>query len=347
VSDDRAQLRARCPVPPDRDLPPARRLVHRENLLAQIINDQPDSSALPHGRRRSRWHAPPWPLSERGLLATAAAVALVAGLGVTAADKLSAHPGTAAAAPAAPGATAATVLDRVAQAAAAGPAVKLKPGDYFYVKGEVRNSNPALNSGLVQGWIPQGQSKPTLWRVGGHSVTLRPQRDSAMFGGPLMGTLFSGPFTAQSGRSLLDPTYAYLQVVPTNPRQLLSLVEQQASGHGKVSGRVLDLQAFELIGALVSTAILPPQTAAALYRAAALIPGVKVIGDATDAVGRHGIAVALAPLPGVPIQDEWIFSTTTYQFLGERGTRPRGTSVSAVLARGVASSLGGTPTLVK
>jgi len=44
---------------------------------------------------------------------------------------------------------------------------------------------------------------------------------------------------------------------------------------------------------LLREAITPPPVSAALYRAAALIPGVTVVADTTDAIGRHGVAVAL------------------------------------------------------
>jgi hypothetical protein len=74
-------------------------------------------------------------------------------------------------------------------------------------------------------------------------------------------------------------------------------------------------EAFTTIGDLLREAIAPPRVSAALYRAAALIPGVTVVADATDAVGRHGVAVAMT-VEGV--QYEWIFSKQTLRYLGER-----------------------------
>jgi aminoglycoside phosphotransferase (APT) family kinase protein len=59
----------------------------------------------------------------------------------------------------------------------------------------------------------------------------------------------------------------------------------------------------------------PPRVSAALYRAAALIPGVTVVANATDAIGRHGVAVAFT-YQGT--RTEWIFSRQTLQYLGER-----------------------------
>jgi hypothetical protein len=356
VSDSSAQLRARFPVPADRDLPPGRHLLHRENLMNQILHEppgsQPGNSEPPRDGRPA-----PQPLAARRprartLLAAAAAAALVAGLSVTAADRLSAHPGApsgpTAASSAAPAATVTAVLDRIARAAAARPAVPVGPNQYFYVKGKVVGPKPHPTSSLaaaiptsgpVEGWIAQGQHKESLWVFDGQSTPWKEWLPSVTFGGPLLWTEAATVSSVASKDKLLDPTYAYLQSLPTNPRQLLNLIEQQTSADTAPAG-----WAFLVIGQLVSTAILPPQTAAALYRAAALIPGVTVVPEATDAVGRHGIGVVLN---SGGLREEWIFSKTTYQFIGARTTSADETSVSAVLARGVANSPGGTPTLIK
>jgi hypothetical protein len=344
VSDDRAQLRARFPVPADRDLPPGRHLLHRENLMSQILNEppgsQPGNSEPPRDRRPSPRPSRAWHPSARGLLATAAAVALAAGLSFTAADKLSAHPGTPSkptASSAAPDATATAVLDRIAQAAAAQPAVEVGPSQYFYVRGKVVNSPTTPTNGTVEGWIAQGQPKESLWVVNGHSTTMKGSPTDVNYGGPIIGGEFADVGNTVSSDKLLYPTYAYLQSLPTNPRQLLNLIKQQTSWHSGTG-----YGAFAVIGQLVSTTILPPRTAAALYRAAALIPGVTVAPDATDALGRHGIGIVLS---SKFLRQEWIFSKTTYQFLGARATAGN-SSVSAVLARGIANSPGGTPTLI-
>jgi len=360
VSDDRAQMRARFPVPADRDLPPGRHLLHRENLMSQILKEQPgsqpahDEAPPRRDRRMPTWRAPAWHPSARGLLVTAAAVALVAGLGVTAADRLSAHSAgpsgpSAAAAPA----TATAVLDRIAQAAAAGPSVNVGPNQYFYVKAQVASTTIFAKSGTVEGWIAQSQAKETLWRDNGHSTIQKAGTAFQGYGGPIIGAFFNG--NEVSSDKLLFPTYAYLESLPANPRQLLSLIQQQPSAHS-------DIYAFLFIGQLLSTAVLPPQTAAALYRAAALIPGVTVVPDATDAIGRHGTGIALTSTGGQKghfrLREEWIVSTSKYQFLGAGTsiTEPSEanpahevttTSTSAVLARGIANSPGGTPTLIR
>ena len=69
-----------------------------------------------------------------------------------------------------------------------------------------------------------------------------------------------------------DPTYRFLQWLPTNPHALLSLIEQEMQGQ-----LPRPEEAFTTIGDLIGQAIAPPAVSAALYRAAALIPGVTVV----------------------------------------------------------------------
>ena len=181
MSDDRAQIRAQFPVPDDRDLPPGSHLQHRQNLMSQILtehpndrptNEEPRRRQVRQVRRMRAWRSPAWPPSARVLLATAVAVALVAGLSVTAADRLSAHQAASPSAPTAARASATTtvVLDRIAQAAAAGPSVNVGPNQYFYVKAQVVSTSIFAKSGTVEGWIAQSAAKETLWRDNGQNT---------------------------------------------------------------------------------------------------------------------------------------------------------------------------------
>jgi hypothetical protein len=88
----------------------------------------------------------------------------------------------------------------------------------------------------------------------------------------------------------------------------------------------------------------PPQTAAALYRAAALIPGVTVISNVAGAVGRHGVAVAWRT--GGDNVDAWIFDPATLQYMGERDYNTATGAVngeSAVLQRSFVAKPGELP----
>lgn len=119
------------------------------------------------------------------------------------------------------------------------------------------------------------------------------------------------------------PTYKFLTTLPTDPDRLLALIRQSRKavvGQGKTVD--LDQSVFETIGTLIHRALLPPGLAAALYRAAAKIPGVRIVRDTVDATGRHGIGVFRSSrrvaTPGEAYAMMWIFDPRTYEFRGER-----------------------------
>jgi hypothetical protein len=137
---------------------------------------------------------------------------------------------------------------------------------------------------------------------------------------------FSGEKCSNIGW-LNDPTYRLLQTLPTNPHALLAMIYRAERGHGPGP----DQEAFVTIGDLLRNTIAPPGVAAALYRAAALIPGVTLLPHATDAIGRPGVAVGRIG-PGIDggVREELIFSRATGQLIGERTVIARtGTTTSA------------------
>lgn len=80
-----------------------------------------------------------------------------------------------------------------------------------------------------------------------------------------------------------------------------------------------DTDAFsEIFTILRSLYVLPPRPGAALFRAAAMIPGVTVLQSVTDAAGGRGVAVTMTLLagPGNPSRFELIFDPRTYRFIG-------------------------------
>ncbi|MFF2953496.1 CU044_5270 family protein [Kitasatospora sp. NPDC057965] len=142
------------------------------------------------------------------------------------------------------------------------------------------------------------------------------------------------------------PTYAYLAALPTDPEALLKKIYAETKGMGPGP----DQEAFVTIGDLLREQIAPPAVSAALYRAAAKIPGVTVVDDSVDASGRHGVAVARVD---GGIRTEWIFDPKTHEFLGERtvvaaegnefGKPGTVTGHSAILARTVVDQPGEEP----
>jgi RNA polymerase sigma-70 factor (ECF subfamily) len=67
----------------------------------------------------------------------------------------------------------------------------------------------------------------------------------------------------------------------------------------------------------------PPAIRAALYQAAALIPGVKLLGTQTDPDGQSGLAVGF-PYPSGQIHSELIFDQQTGRMLSEEYYDPSG-----------------------
>lgn len=79
--------------------------------------------------------------------------------------------------------------------------------------------------------------------------------------------------------------------LPTDPSALAKRLQQDAEAAGgnvPVAARTLDL-----IGEVLRNPAAEPELRAALYEAAALVPGVEYLGQMTDIVGRHGVAVGL------------------------------------------------------
>jgi hypothetical protein len=157
----------------------------------------------------------------------------------------------------------------------------------------------------------------------------------------------SGPsFSVKCGQGNLNaPTYQLLQSLPTDPRTLLNLIYSfnQKNGEGQALGS--DGEAFVTIGDLIRETIVPPSTAAALYRAAALIPGVTLIGHVTDVEGQPGIAIAWTSSQG---RYEWIFDPATLQYVGERdydmsSGKPVVTGNAAVMQRAFVGRAGQLP----
>ena len=103
---------------------------------------------------------------------------------------------------------------------------------------------------------------------------------------------------------LHSPSLRYLSTLPTNPDLLLMKIYWENGS----SGPDPQAEAFTTIGDLIRESVVPPDLAVALYQAAARIPGITVIDDAVDALGRHGIAVGRTH---AGIRAEWIFDRET------------------------------------
>ncbi|MGW6919648.1 CU044_5270 family protein, partial [Kitasatospora sp. NPDC054939] len=266
----------------------------------------------------------------------------------------------AAGAPAAPGQLdaapvgAAKLLDQAADAAGRKAPLEAKGEQFVYVKSLVAFSG--VN--LATGGVTTAKVHPReLWlSVDGSrwGVLLEPE------GGPAKGSGKKGgrpgePAPRQDGGQWIEPIgdgaeypgyYGYAAKLPTDPAALLQKIKKDREGQGQNP----DQEAFVTIGDILREQIVPPAVGAALYRAAALIPGVELVQEAVDASGRRGIAVARTEPNGQ--RTEWIFDGSSYDYLGERivltkdgdlGKAGDVVGQTAVLARAVTDRAGDRP----
>ncbi|WP_137229898.1 CU044_5270 family protein [Streptomyces sp. BPSDS2] len=294
---ERAELARLLPPAPGTDLPPGRHEYHRERLMNLIDDDTARARERADRPARSRLLRP-------SFLAPATALAVAGALVLGHAAQSGGPAGT--------GSTGDTrsvsqVLLRISDAAGKGEALPVRDDQFVYTRGTGRDVD--LTSGkLVVGplqesesWFsqkPGPQQKLGLSRVGGETL----------------------PINAELGDSegtrpgLFRPTYRWLSTLPTDPRALLDYLSEITP---TFEGDDPDQAVFEAIGGLIGDTLLPPGTAAALYRAAALIPGVTEAPDAVDALGRKGVGIAREDARSAE-RTEWVFDPDGLSFLGRR-----------------------------
>ncbi|MFJ9891669.1 CU044_5270 family protein [Streptomyces sp. NPDC091287] len=290
---ERGQANRTLPPPPYPEPAPGRVDARRAHFLREIDRQARSGTFRPAVRARRRWDL------ALGIAVAAGASVVVLSLGSGAPVTPSeVQPASAASV---------QLLERAALAAAATPQTKVRAGQYTYFKtvghtsvlSETKVGEMELlreNEGMEQ-WTSVDGSEQTLQRKDGIDALL--------------------PGTPGQG-NLNAPTYMFLDALPTDPDVLLKRITDDAEAHhgaGSDSTTGPHQQAFVTIGDLLRNREAPPDITAALYRAAALIPGVDVVCDAVDAVGRHGVAVARTH-DGE--RTEWIFDESTVRFLGER-----------------------------
>ncbi|WP_329245455.1 CU044_5270 family protein [Actinoallomurus sp. NBC_01490] len=121
----------------------------------------------------------------------------------------------------------------------------------------------------------------------------------------------------------LRTDYTHLSRLPTDTAGMRQHLYYRAA-----EGVAGDRDAWQRVGSMLTNAYMPTAQRAALFRAAATIPGVKAVASAKDAVGREGVAVAMTD-PGLGTRQEYIFDRNTYLYLGARTV-----IVNAAKARG-------------
>ncbi|WP_299537315.1 CU044_5270 family protein [uncultured Streptomyces sp.] len=303
------------------DLPADRHAFHREELMAFIQQETKDASATapvsPVAPVRRRLVRPLFvlPAAACSLAVLAAGALTLTGSGgreAVAGPPLTATVGTGT------GSGVPQLLDRISLAANKAPQVKVGAGQYLYVESKVGTT-----------YEKTVDDKTSLASDGIHRRQVWKSTDGTR--GWLIDPAVSPPDGEKLDRInekgasepayLNAPTHDYLKTLPTDPAVLLKKIYKETKGKGNNP----DQQAFTTIGDLLHESLPPAELNTALFKAAAKIPGVLQVKDATDAAGRHGIAVArLDETSGA--RTEWVFDPKTFTYLGERTiqVRPQG-----------------------
>ncbi|MEU5955346.1 CU044_5270 family protein [Streptomyces sp. NPDC047525] len=297
------------------ELPPGRHLHHKDVLMQQIDRDTEPVHQAPAAL------APRRRLLRPAVLMPAAAGLAVAGIlaatlpsgGSDGVRDMGAGQG------ATPGA--AVTLDRIANASLKSGTRPVKASQFVYVRSLVRGNDGELNGKVKLGapyteqtWFSQDPAPVTdigMTRESGKGAQM-PGQDVPIEASAVDGSEDSGAIPEGPER----PTYNWLASLPTDPDALLKKLYAETR---VIEGQETKAQAvFDKIGGLLGATIMPPENAAALYKAVAKLPGVTEVPDAVDAAGRHGIGITLDE-SSYTTREEWIFDKKSFTYLGSRG----------------------------
>ncbi|WP_320784798.1 CU044_5270 family protein [Streptomyces sp. CRN 30] len=300
VHDD---LRRLLPPPPERDLAADRHSLHKDRLMQLIDNDRgPSAAPAPAPRRRPLRPALWMPLAATAL-AGVVAVTLVQGPG-------DGDSGTTTDATAG-GDSAVVLLQQVADVAAETDTVRVRDDQLVYLK-SLETGAEVQDDGR---YVPQELSRSETWINQDPAPTKKlaeVYQDGAYY--PTTELLPEGSPGVPAG--IDRPTYTWLSTLPTDPDALLDRL-YELTADDVDADRDRNLVVFRSIGSLVGGTYMPAETAAAMYEAAARIPGVTREADSVDAAGRHGIGIRYVDEEW-GAATEWVFDPATLTYLGER-----------------------------
>ena len=113
------------------------------------------------------------------------------------------------------------------------------------------------------------------------------------------------------------PTSAWLATLPRDPGALLERL--YADAPKAKPGSTLDRYdfAFMAVGDVLRSGLVPADLRAALYQAAAMIPGIMLIDSTANLDGRRGVAIGRVQADG-QLRHDIIFDSAAGQLIGER-----------------------------
>ncbi|MFE7762013.1 CU044_5270 family protein [Streptomyces sp. NPDC057438] len=311
------------PSPPERDVPPDR-LAHHKDRLMRLIDDAPATTPAAPRRR-----VPTLPRPALWLPAAALTLAGVLTLGLVTTTDSGDGPRPS------DGGSAVVLLDRIADVAARTEVEPVRDDQLVYVRSLTAGAE-AVEDGPYR---PGKLHRREVWvsQEPGPVKQLALHYEDGAYS-PLRELLPPGSPGVPAG--IDRPTYRWLASLPTDPDDLLAeLYRLTRTWKGEEKAQAV----FDRIGGLLGETVMPPRTAAALYEAAARIPGVTRTDDAVDPAGRRGVGIRRVDARA-RWATEWVFDRDTLAYLGERsrltadgpmGTRGTVLSETAVLERAV------------
>ncbi|MFJ7077693.1 CU044_5270 family protein [Streptomyces sp. NPDC098781] len=293
---ERDELARLLPSPGEPVLSSDRRTLLQEHLMRELTTDPSDQTAKAgKARTRRRFAAIAVPL------VTAAAVTatvLLGGSGNSAPDQ-----------------QAVDLLNRIAKVAAAQTPAPVRDDQYVYVAAQYTENGDEYGAISLRraDWQPVDGRRSGLARI-----KVLPGSENPY--------IHSGDM--KLGRDPNVTYYRELEALPTDPERLYRVIWDGTEGEGPTQ----EAAALEEIAAMLPSATLLPELNAALYRAAAKIPGVSVVENAEDLAGRKGVGLTFEDGDD---QDTWVFDKKTLRFLG--------TDDEALLGVGIADRIGEVP----
>ncbi|MEU1145073.1 CU044_5270 family protein [Streptomyces sp. NPDC005863] len=304
------------PPPPPQGLPHGQHLQHKERLMRRIDSDQAaqtDRAATSRHTGTDTAHSsgtrPSRRLLRPALLVPVSALALggilAAGITLTSDDDGRAttatrqHDGR-------DMQPAAALLAQISDAAGKGDALRVRDEQFLYTREKIREADLSSGKAVVgplrdsESWVSQEPGplhKLGLTRSDGETLPINAE----------LGDTHGTP------AGLYRPTYRWLSSLPTDPEKLLTYLYAKTPRSERAER---DQAVFDRIGSLLG-GVMPPRTGAALYQAAARIPGVTKVSEAHDVTGRSGVAIVRDDAT-FGARTEWVFDPQDFTFLGAR-----------------------------
>jgi len=222
-------------------------------------------------------------------------------------------------------AQAAEVLNNAARMTIKTTDPKVLPGQYLRIKStNVWASYTSEQDGSEYRWldteksdmyIPADRSGEWVWQRSGRVPTTFFDAKSKAYAKkqdlqpyPELLRARNGAFYGSSGMS------TDLSKLPRDPYRLLNSIYKQTLG----KGQSVDGEALVFIADLLRTGLVPAELRAALYKAAALIPGVTVTEGQANLDGRTGVAIGRLEDGPAKSRQEIIIDPETGLLIGER-----------------------------